>query len=120
MMLQLAMLALMLAQKPPLIEVKVSEPMLFMATGYCPCSKCNGPYVNTALGTEIKPGVVAVDPRVIPLESWLYVEGYGVCQAMDVGGAIKGYRIDIAHSSHSEAMAHGKTERKVWVLSETQ
>lgn len=35
-------------------------------------------------------GTVAVDPKVIPLRSRLWVEGYGFCIALDVGSAIKG------------------------------
>jgi len=116
MFLEIAMLALMLAQSPPELAVNVSEPMVMNASAYCPGSCCNGPYVNTALGTPIVPGVIAVDPKIIPLRSWVWVEGFGLCQAMDVGGAIKGYRIDIAHTSHKEAMAHGRCERRVWVI----
>ena len=50
---------------------------------------------RTATGAEARYGVIAVDPRVIPLGSKVYVEGYGEAVALDTGGAIKGNRIDI-------------------------
>ena len=46
---------------------------------------------------------VAVDPRVIPLGSLLYVEGYGKAVAADTGGAIKGNIIDVYVNSQEEA-----------------
>ena len=48
-----------------------------------------------ANGKRCKVGRVAVDPNVVPLGTWLYVKGYGFCQACDTGGAIKGKRIDL-------------------------
>lgn len=50
---------------------------------------------------------VAVDPRVIPLGTKLYVEGYGYAIAEDTGGAIKGNRIDLYFNSNSEANSWG-------------
>lgn len=48
-----------------------------------------------ANGKRAKVGRIAVDPSVIPLGTWLYVKGYGICQACDTGGAIKGKKIDL-------------------------
>jgi len=115
-MLEIILIGAMLAIYPPEIALPVSEPVMMNASAYCPGSCCNGPYTGTALGTEVKPGVVAVDPRVIPLRSWVWVEGYGLHRAEDTGGAIKGHKIDIAHNTHKEALAHGRTERQVWVF----
>ncbi|OQX51196.1 hypothetical protein B5M47_01415 [candidate division CPR3 bacterium 4484_211] len=56
------------------------------------CLGCSG---LTYLGTPVRHGVCAVDPKVIPLGSLLYVEGYGLCRAEDIGGAVKGNRIDL-------------------------
>jgi len=52
-------------------------------------------YGRTALGWTMRFGIVAVDPRVVKLSSRVYVFGYGVGDAGDTGGAIKGKRIDL-------------------------
>ena len=49
----------------------------------------------TASGTYVGPGTIAVDPRVIPLGTRVYVSGYGYATARDTGGAIKGHKIDV-------------------------
>lgn len=81
----------------------------FKITHYCTCSKCNGGYGNnTAWAGKILPGqTIAVDPTVIPKLATVYIDGYGYRRAEDCGGAIKGNRIDLAVSSHAEAMAKG-------------
>jgi len=66
----------------------------------------------TKLGWRTRRGIVAVDPKVIPLRSLLYVEGYGLAWAGDVGGAIKGVRLDLCFNTTEEAREWGK--RKVW------
>lgn len=69
-------------------------------TAYDPtCLGCNS---TTALGYELKMGVIAVDPRVIPFYTRMYVPGYGVGLALDTGGAIKGNIIDVGFSSPKE------------------
>lgn len=47
---------------------------------------------------------IAVDPRVIPLGSLVYVEGYGYAVAEDTGGAIKGNIVDVYVNSQEEAL----------------
>lgn len=54
-------------------------------------------YGRTRLGLPMRHGIVAVDPRVVPLGSQVYVPGYGVGLAADTGGAIKGRRIDLGY-----------------------
>ena len=56
------------------------------------CSGCSG---TTATGLPTGHGVVAVDPKVIPLGTRLYIPGYGEAVAGDTGGNIKGPRIDL-------------------------
>lgn len=71
---------------------------------------------RTASGHSPRYGVVAVDPRVIPLGTRLYVEGYGFATALDKGGAIKGKRIDLFVESHRQANRWGVRRVKVYVL----
>jgi 3D (Asp-Asp-Asp) domain-containing protein len=61
-------------------------------------------------------GVVAVDPRVIPLGTRLFVEGYGSAIAGDTGGAIKGNRIDLCFNSDDEAEKVGRRTVRVLIL----
>lgn len=56
------------------------------------CLGCTG---RTYTGTPVKQGTIAVDPRAIPLGTRIYVPGYGFGRAEDVGGAIKGKKIDL-------------------------
>lgn len=90
----------------------------FKITHYCACSKCCGSYGNaTAWAGKIVPGTtIAVDPKVIPKLSNVYIDGYGYRRAEDCGGAIKGNKIDVAVSSHSEALNLGVTYKDVWLL----
>ena len=53
----------------------------------------------TAIGRRAGYGIVAVDPRVIPLGTRLYIPGYGMAVAGDTGGAIVGNRIDLGFDS---------------------
>ena len=58
-------------------------------------SHCPGCDETTAIGMRQGKGVIAVDPKVIPLRSKLYIPGYGPAIAGDTGGAIKGSIIDL-------------------------
>ena len=71
---------------------------------------------RTAMGLRAGYGVVAVDPRVIPLGSLVYVEGYGFAIAADTGGAIKGNRIDLCYDLRTTALQFGRKKVKVHVL----
>lgn len=54
-------------------------------------------YGITASGVQAGTGVIAVDPKVIPFRSYVYVPGYGVAFAGDTGGGIKGRFIDLGY-----------------------
>jgi len=85
-----------------------------IATAYVAgCYGCSG---ITALGLPAGHGVVAVDPRFIPLGTKLYVPGYGRALAGDTGGAIKGRRIDLGFNSLAAARAFGRRKITVYVL----
>lgn len=73
-------------------------------------------YGITYSGLRVRPGIVAVDPKVIPLGTWLYVEGYGEALAADIGGAIKGNRIDLYYESPEDVAKYGKKKVKVYIL----
>lgn len=71
----------------------------------------------TASGMKAQVGVVAVDPKVIPLGTKLYIEGYGYAIAGDTGGAIKNNRIDLYFNTERECVRYGvKNGVKVYVL----
>lgn len=61
-------------------------------------------------------GIVAVDPKVIPLGTKMYVEGYGFAEAQDTGGLIKGNIIDLFMDTHSKAVNWGRRQVKIYIL----
>jgi uncharacterized protein YabE (DUF348 family) len=67
-------------------------------------------------GREDNPHIVAVDTRVIPLGSRLYIDGYGFAVAADTGGAIRGNKIDLLFSSHQSALRFGRRTLRVYLL----
>ena len=85
-----------------------------IATAYTPgCDGCSG---ITKTGIQAGHGIVAVDPRYIPLGTKLYVPGYGRALAADIGGAIQGRRIDLGFDSLRAAQLFGRREIVVYVL----
>lgn len=91
----------------------------YESTGKRPGDKYYG---ITASGTKARPGVVAVDPRIIPLGTKLYVESldstkdYGFCIAEDTGGAIKGNKIDLFFNTAREVRNFGRRKVKVYII----
>ncbi|HBE9444566.1 3D domain-containing protein [Clostridioides difficile] len=97
----------------------------FVATAYCPCKICCEQWASspddkiTSIGVAAYQGnTVAVDPKIIPYGTKLYIEGLGVLIATDCGGAIKGNRLDIYYSTHAECDAFGKKTVKVFKVEE--
>lgn len=97
------------------------------ASAYSADPKENGGYAGLDyFGNRLKVGTVAVDPKVIPLGKTLYITGYQfnglpaggmIAKATDIGGAIKGNRIDIFVPGTSQhAWKFGYQNVKVYVL----
>ncbi|WP_409228678.1 3D domain-containing protein [Gudongella sp. SC589] len=109
-------------------DVRFKEALILNASAYDLSFASTGKrpgdpgYGITASGTTARPGTVAVDPRVIPLGTKLYVESldgsrdYGFAIAEDTGGAIKGYKIDLFYNSNAAAMSFGRRDVKVYIL----
>jgi len=70
---------------------------------------------TTFSGVHTHPGVVAVDPRVIPIGTTLAIPGYGRGRALDTGSAIRGRRADVWFSSCSRARSWGVRRLRVRV-----
>lgn len=87
--------------------------LIMTATGYYKYVTGTG---ITATGRKATKGVVAVDPRVIPLGTKLFVEGYGYAIAADKGSAIKGNRIDLCFDTYQEAKRYGRRKVTVQII----
>ncbi|MDQ7236233.1 cell wall-binding protein EntB [Bacillus pacificus] len=101
----------------------VKRELTVVATAYTADPSENGTYggrVLTAMGHDLTANpnmrIIAVDPKVIPLGSKVWVEGYGEAIAGDTGSAIKGNRIDVLMGSKSKAMNWGRQTVKVKIL----
>jgi peptidoglycan DL-endopeptidase CwlO len=63
---------------------------------------------RTSTGLPVGPGVVAVDPSVIPLGTRMTIPGYGEGVAADTGSAVSGYTIDLWFPTPADALAWGR------------
>jgi 3D (Asp-Asp-Asp) domain-containing protein len=109
-------------------NIRANKVLVMTATaynsGYASTGKRPGhPYYGkTCIGTQAKPGVVAVDPRVIPLRTKLYIKSidgsadYGFASAEDVGGAIKGNKIDLYFENPNDIRRFGRRKVEVYIL----
>jgi resuscitation-promoting factor RpfB len=91
-----------------------SSALSMVATAYtASCGGCSG---VTASGRPAGHGVVAVDPRVIPLGTRMYIPGYGHAVAGDTGGSIHGHRIDLGFDSSAQAYRFGRRSVTVYLI----
>lgn len=100
-------------------EVLYTEMKVFSSTAYT--ADRGDASDRTATGTRCRRdpngySTVAVDPRVIPLGTKLYIEGYGYAIAEDTGGAIKGNILDLYFNTYSEMMNWGRRKINVYIL----
>lgn len=70
----------------------------------------------TSIGIVPYHGIIAVDPRVIPYGTKVYIPGYGFAMAGDCGGAIKGNRIDLFMTSYNQAIQWGRRTVDMYIL----
>jgi 3D (Asp-Asp-Asp) domain-containing protein len=94
------------------------HPLRMEATAYYPGRRSCGAGATgyTATGVKAEKGVAAVDERVIPMGTRLYIPGYGFAVAADRGSAIKGMRIDLCFATYREAVEFGRRTVSVYVL----
>jgi 3D (Asp-Asp-Asp) domain-containing protein len=92
-------------------DVEFDETFIGNCTAYYFGNNAHG-----ATGQRCHYGTCAVDPRVIPYGTKLYVEGYGTAVANDCGGAVKGHIIDLYMRSTKECFSWGRRNKKVYIL----
>ena len=94
----------------------------YVVTAYCPCPACCGEWADGLTYTETvatEGRTIAVDPDVIPLGSKVDINGYEYI-AEDIGGAIKGNRIDMFFEKHEDALNFGKQYHEIFLIGFTQ
>lgn len=94
-------------------QLPVSLPISFVATAYSLRGK-------TASGRYVSQGIIAADPRVLPLGSRVRLEAgawSGEYLVADTGGVIRGRKIDIWTPTTREALRFGRRTVKLTVLS---
>jgi N-acetylmuramoyl-L-alanine amidase len=97
---------------------KATKEFTVTATAYTAyCNGCSG-ITKTGINLKTNPNlkVIAVDPSVIKLGTKVHVEGYGYAIAGDIGGAIKGNKIDVFIPKKSEALNWGRKQVKIKIL----
>ncbi|HHW12889.1 MAG TPA: DUF348 domain-containing protein [Firmicutes bacterium] len=98
--------------------IRYTDVFIMEATAYEPGPQSCGIYADgyTYTGKKATYGIAAVDPKVIPLGTKLYIEGYGFAAAEDIGSDIKGNRIDVCYDTVREALLWGRKRVKVYIL----
>lgn len=99
-------------------EPKGKKEFTVSATAYtASCTGCSG-ITKTGINLKKNPGmkVIAVDPSVIKLGTKVHVEGYGYAVAGDIGGAIKGNKIDVFIPTKDAAYKWGRKNVKITIL----
>ena len=108
----------------PTIVIENHQSTTFEATGYAighpynTITKNGQPVINKGFmqigGIDIF--TIAVDPKIIPLGSLVYIDSLGLALATDTGKAIKGMLIDICFTNIDDATKWGRRDIQVYVL----
>lgn len=86
----------------------------FSASGYCNCSSCSGGHNLTYSGTVPQPKhTIAADISVLPIGTKVMIDDV-VYTVEDIGGGVKGNKLDIFFASHEEALNFGRKNVKVY------
>jgi len=97
-----------------IVEIPYAEGDLvnFDATAYCLKGR-------TASGIDTRPGVIAADPRVLPMGTVVHLRAgryTGTYTVMDTGSRIRGRRVDVYVPTHKEAVQFGRQQVKIKVI----
>ncbi len=93
-------------------QIEDRELLDFHATAYCLKGR-------TASGQHVRPGVIAADPRVLPLGTVVHLRAgsyTGTYTVLDTGGRIRGRIIDVYVPTYREAIQFGRRPVKIKVL----
>ena len=110
---------LMITQQPDIKDFPNKKLGRFTLSWYSPkeLGKTKPSELRTSTGTiPIEGRTIAVDPKIIPYGSIVYIQDYGYFIAEDCGGDIKDNRIDVFTASHANAIQQGKKVAQVWIL----
>jgi 3D (Asp-Asp-Asp) domain-containing protein len=96
-------------RQPP--RIQLTQPVSFTVTAYCTGK-------TTAAGTRVSEGVVAADPRVLPLGTVIRLAGLdgrynGTYTVMDTGPKVRGRRLDLYLRDCTEAVRFGRRSGRV-------
>lgn len=105
-------------KKETIKDYEVVKTLTVVASAFT--SECKGCSGKTASGIDLKKNpdikLIAVDPKMIPLGTKVWVEGYGIAIAGDTGGSIKGGKIDIFVKTKKIAYNWGRKKVEIKIL----
>lgn len=100
------------AAAAPVLSYPEGDLIDFHATAYCLKGR-------TASGIDTRPGMIAADPRVLPLGTVVHLRAgryTGTYTVMDTGGLIKGRIVDVFFLTYKEAIEFGRRQVKIKVI----
>lgn len=109
-------------------KFRYKKVMNMRATAYTACYEDTGKtpehpeFGITYTGVRVRKGIIAVDPKVIPLGTKVYIEGvgdvpdYGYALAADIGSAVKGDIVDLYMDDTQSVKRWGVKNVRVYIL----